>query len=652
MHLYGNKLYYNASDDGEGDGQDKLYSFDLDTGIETLELDISETYPGYYIAELGLKRGRLVLVLSDKRETRCKRLVIAPETLNSSEVFVEEITFYNRYVSASVIVRGAVDNGYTYTSVDESIATVDDFGDITAVGVGTTTVIIRDAADNVVTTCKVIVDNSFFATNIEIIGAPDKLRITCNAIMDVGTDYTYAKLNNILWSSSDENIASVYGPGMVSANVPGTVIISAKDLDSGCIASCTITVVELGIEINEKNFPDEIFREYVRRNFDIEIESDGVLTEEEIEEIIKIDVSGMEITSLCGIEYFVKLQELECANTCIMELDISKNTDLRELGCGNTRVTSLDVSKNKKLSFLWSINSNLAFLDISNNNLLNEIGCYGNIYDLGLIYESFDLSNIPGFDVSRASNWVGATCENGKLTDFEESGGMVSVNYIYDCGNGFFEEFTIVAELVDENHGAVEFINRMYEDILHRTPDEGSRTWVNLLLNGTFTGAEVAKGFIMSEEFLNKDMSNEEFVRILYQAFFGREADTNGLTAWTDFLNNGYRKSYVFTGFANSEEFRTLCEEYGVDAGEVPVTVSEQQPNLSDKEYNVWLFVERMYTEVLKRIPDMSGLKEWVDALQNGYTKKDIFAGFAYSNEFEVLCNSYGITRGNVAMNQ
>lgn len=188
-----------------------------------------------------------------------------------------------------------------------------------------------------------------------------------------------------------------------------------------------------------------------------------------------------------------------------------------------------------------------------------------------------------------------------------------------------------------EEGSVADFVSRLYEYVLEREAEEdGLTAWTKALQNGEFTGAEVAKGFIMSDEFLNKDMTNKEFVQILYRAFFGREADANGLTAWVDLLDQGYRKSYVFAGFANSVEFGTLCNEYEVEEGSVHVTISEQQPGLSDEEYNTWLFVERLYTEVLGRTPDETGLGAWADYLQDGtYTGAEVAEGFILSVEFE-----------------
>lgn len=61
------------------------------------------------------------------------------------------------------------------------------------------------------------------------------------------------------------------------------------------------------VAIDEEHFPDEVFREYVRSNFDKD--NDGVLSEEEIFEIKIIDIEYQKISSIQGVEYFIYLED-------------------------------------------------------------------------------------------------------------------------------------------------------------------------------------------------------------------------------------------------------------------------------------------------------------------------------------------------------
>ncbi|WP_416327869.1 hypothetical protein, partial [[Eubacterium] hominis] len=66
-----------------------------------------------------------------------------------------------------------------------------------------------------------------------------------------------------------------------------------------------ITYNEGDIEINEQNFPDEGFREWLKKQH---YGKDGVITQEEIANITSIDVTGEKtISNLTGIANFTKL---------------------------------------------------------------------------------------------------------------------------------------------------------------------------------------------------------------------------------------------------------------------------------------------------------------------------------------------------------
>lgn len=66
------------------------------------------------------------------------------------------------------------------------------------------------------------------------------------------------------------------------------------------------------IAINETNFPDEIFREYVISEFDKD--KNNKLSEEEIANAQYINVDEKGIGSLEGVEYFTALTSLNCSS--------------------------------------------------------------------------------------------------------------------------------------------------------------------------------------------------------------------------------------------------------------------------------------------------------------------------------------------------
>jgi hypothetical protein len=118
----------------------------------------------------------------------------------------------------------------------------------------------------------------------------------------------------------------------------------------------------------------------------------------------------------------------------------------------------------------------------------------------------------------------------------------------------------------DGNRAYVEaFVTRFYQQCLSRNPDPGGLAgWVNALVVRTLSGADVANGFIFSPEFIARNTTNEQFVTILYRAFFAREPDAGGYNGWVNYLYSGASRQTVLNGFTHSLEFENLCTNYGI----------------------------------------------------------------------------------------
>ena len=162
------------------------------------------------------------------------------------------------------------------------------------------------------------------------------------------------------------------------------------------------------------------------------------------------------------------------------------------------------------------------------------------------------------------------------------------------------------------------FITRFYQLCLGRDPDAaGLDGWVEALLSSTLTGSDVANGFVFSSEFLEKVTTNEEYLRVLYEAFFNRDPDSAGWAGWMSELDNGTDREHVLRGFIYAKEFNELCYSYRI------------MPN------PVAAFVTRFYQLCLKRDPDITGLNGWVDSLVSGANVgADVAEGFMFSTEF------------------
>ena len=112
------------------------------------------------------------------------------------------------------------------------------------------------------------------------------------------------------------------------------------------------------------------------------------------------------------------------------------------------------------------------------------------------------------------------------------------------------------------------FVERLYKICLGRIGDKGGQNnWVEKLITKQISGSECARSFIFSKEYVNKNLSDEEFVENLYLAMMGRPSDESGKANWLKALSEGKTRDEVFAGFANSSEFASLCEQYKIEKG-------------------------------------------------------------------------------------
>ena len=121
--------------------------------------------------------------------------------------------------------------------------------------------------------------------------------------------------------------------------------------------------------------------------------------------------------------------------------------------------------------------------------------------------------------------------------------------------------------VVSDPHASLKnFVERLYRDVLGRQFDVAGRDyWVDMLLHTNATGSSVANGFFNSQEFMNKKMSNEQFVATLYRVFFDRTASAAEIANWTNAMNNGATRAQVIAGFEGSQEWARTCAYFGIN---------------------------------------------------------------------------------------
>ncbi len=243
-----------------------------------------------------------------------------------------------------------------------------------------------------------------------------------------------------------------------------------------------------------------------------------------------------------------------------------------------------------------------------------------------------------------------------------------------------------------------DFIERLYHIALDRDSEkEGKDFWSEKVSKGEYTGADCARFFLLdAPEFLNRKLSDKDFVETLYRTFFDRESEEGGREYWLSVLKKGTPKRDVVNGFIESTEWCNVCATYGVKSGakwhkaefasKNAIAFTKQLYNValsrdpSEKELNSMSlalttldksaascvkqifagkefagnklpsieFVRRLYQAVLGREADTEGLNFWVKKLDTGTKPIVAIRAFACCYEFEKFCNANAFERGTI----
>ena len=109
------------------------------------------------------------------------------------------------------------------------------------------------------------------------------------------------------------------------------------------------------------------------------------------------------------------------------------------------------------------------------------------------------------------------------------------------------------------------FVKRCYQLILNRAADTGGlKGWSDALEGKTAAAAQIIDGFVRSPEYINRSLTSDQSVTILYKTMLDRDPDSGGLNYWTGRLDSGASPTAVINGFIDSGEFTQICNDYGI----------------------------------------------------------------------------------------
>ena len=114
--------------------------------------------------------------------------------------------------------------------------------------------------------------------------------------------------------------------------------------------------------------------------------------------------------------------------------------------------------------------------------------------------------------------------------------------------------------------GVSGFVKRMYEVVLDRECEAvGYNYWGKQICMHKFGGSDMAVHFVFSQEYVEKETTDKEYVTMLYRAIMGREPESDGMKFWLKSLKDGKTRRWVLNSFIDSKEYSNICESYGIE---------------------------------------------------------------------------------------
>lgn len=198
----------------------------------------------------------------------------------------------------------------------------------------------------------------------------------------------------------------------------------AEEQENGASAQADAAVPEGYIAINEKNFPDKNFRDYVAGEWDKN--HDNRFSPSEIANAKWISCDNKEISNLKGIEFFTNIWLLECYYNNLTTIDLSHNKNLSYINCHHNQLNELDVSGLPLLETFYCGHNALPSIDVSKNEKLEDFDCQDNHLDTLNVSQNKELvklscgtNNLTELDVRENKKLKELSCYESKLSNLD-----------------------------------------------------------------------------------------------------------------------------------------------------------------------------------------------------------------------------------------
>ena len=469
--------------------------------------------------------------------------------------------------------------------------------------------------------------------------------------------------------------------------------------------------------------------------------------------LYSLDCNKNNLTSL-DVTGCPKLASLVCSENRISELKINRNPDLRYLRCDGNPIWQIDIYSSPYFMKLFEMDldpeeGEYDHHDGYNVKYYNYRGYLDDasgesVYcELQVDVDDYFVTEAPEYGISVISDGNGtasasvsaapefalvtltATANEGyafkewqvvtgdvtiadpsaATTTFEMGAGNVEIKAVFDLipqtpepGPGPVDPTDPTNPQPGRDPSFEDFVERLYVVALGRASEpEGKAFWVDQVVNKGLTGADCARFFMLgAPEFLGRNLTDDEFVEVLYKTYFDRDSEPDGKAYWLGRLASGTERAVLVEEFIESVEWCNVCAMYGVKSGarfHKATVTSKNAVKFATRLYTCCLgrdpeeeglsywalaltnldvsgytaascfftlpefvglktsneeYLTRLYTTFMGREPEADGFNYWLGLLNGGTAREDVMKAFASCPEFQEICNQYGIERGEI----
>ncbi|MEW4924712.1 T9SS type A sorting domain-containing protein [Algibacter sp. 2305UL17-15] len=186
------------------------------------------------------------------------------------------------------------------------------------------------------------------------------------------------------------------------------------------------------------SIPDSNFEQAL---IDLSIDSDGTINGQvltsDVDYITTLDVQGKNIADLTGVEDFVALTNLNCANNLLSNIDLANNLLLTEFSCNFNALSSINVTQNLLLEELDISSNLLSDINLTFNTKLRGLYCGNYSYSGG----AYNKNTISSLDLSNNILLTDLDIGESQFTSIDLSNNP-KLEYLY-CSDNLLSELNL-----------------------------------------------------------------------------------------------------------------------------------------------------------------------------------------------------------------